>query len=259
MKRGKFGKKLRGKFGQVSMFVIIGIVILAAVLLILFYRGQFFFPATPQALEDRMNSIREHVSECIREISPEYINRIGLQGGYLATSEGTYRKDNDVPISYLCYNVEDKPNCYNRMLTLNEMESQLSEAIKNGLMTCINLRSFGRGADLQRGNLNVETEIGREEVIVTANMPVTLKRGDLVEKEEEFFATINKPLGKLYEVSQDVIDVETEFGEFDQLSYLTAIPRDFIIEKKRPYPDKLYIIIDDSGYVFQFFVQDEPS
>jgi len=32
----------------------------------------------------------------------------------------------------------------------------------------------------------------------------------------------------------------------------------FVIDKKRPYPDKLYILKSkDSDYVFQFFVQGE--
>ncbi len=246
------------KRGQITIFVIAGIVIVAAVLLLIFLRGQLFVTVTPENLPDQLFPIRDHVQDCIKDIAPDYIERIGLQGGYLSTSEGTYRLTNGIPVSYLCYNVGRSPLCYNRMLTLNHMETELSKAIAEGLQTCLDLRRFERGFSMTIGSLAVETSIGQDTVAVTANLPVTLTKDTASVSEDEFSETFEFPLGRLYDVSQDIVDIETVYGEFDQLNYMLSKRGQYVIEKQRPYPDKLYILQHkDSSYIFQFHVQGE--
>jgi hypothetical protein len=249
------------KRGQLTAFIVVGIVLVASVILVMYLRGQFFFgPVTPDNLANRMVPISEHITNCIKDLSPEEIERMGLQGGHLKTPKDTFRKQNDIPISYLCYNVEGRPQCYNRVLLISEMEEELNEAIRNKLTTCINVKSFERGFDVTTGALNVDTEIGRGNVLVSVNYPVILKKGDVIVNEENFDVNFNYPLGKLYDVTQDIINVEAEFGEFDQMSYMLVKRGQYIIEKKKPYPDKLYILkTKDSPYIFQFMIQGEPN
>ena len=66
------------------------------------------------------------------------------------------------------------------------------------------------------------------------------------------------PLGALYDVSMEIVNTESQIGEFEQLSYMLVHKGQFIIDKKKPYPDKFYILkTKDSDYKFQFFVQGE--
>ena len=248
--------------GQATTFIVLGVVVLAVVVLILYLRGQLFFgPVTPEKIEDRMEQIRQHVQNCIKEAGEDVIRRIGLQGGYLSPGAGTYKLREDIPISYLCYNIPDDIKCYNRMLTLGDMEKQLSDYLRESLRGCVlNLDKFRRGITLRVGNMDVKTDIGREQVIVDVLMNIVLQKGEVKLEENGFSYAFGYPLGKLYDVSQDIVDVEVEFGEFDQLPYMLAHRGEYVIEKKRPYPDKLYILkTRDSDYVFQFFVQGEPA
>ena len=249
------------KRGQATTFIILGIVILIVVLLLLYLRGQISFgPVTPDTLNDRMDAIANHISDCVNEVGEDPIRRIGLQGGYLSLSEDTFKLNEGVGVSYLCYNRENDPKCYNRMLTKSAMEEELSEAIQQQLATCLNINKFKRGFDILIGQNKVVTAIGPDATLVTVNLPLTLKKGDVVIKEDTFIEAFPYPLGRLYKVSQDIVDVETEAGEFDQLSYMLAHKGQFVIEKKKPYPDKLYILqTKDSDYIFQFFIQGEPT
>ena len=248
------------KRGQVTTFVILGIFIVALTILIVYLRNQYFFPATSENLNEKLAAIQGHIKDCIQNVGDEPIRRIGLQGGYLRTPSGTYRLDNDISVSYLCYNIPDKVQCSNRMLTLENMESQLNDALKESLKTCININKFERGFDLSSGVMNVNTQIGNENVLVEVVMSITLRKDEVTVKADKFSFTFDYPLGKLYDVSQDIIDVETEFGEFEQLTYMLAHRGEFVVDKKKPYPDKLYILkAKDSDYVFQFFIQGEPS
>ena len=252
---------MKEKKGQTTIFVILGIVIVAVALLLIFLRGQFFFgPVTREKLQDRFNSITDHVQGCIEKIAPDYIQRIGSQGGHLKTPDGTYRLMQDVSISYLCYNIPGKPICANRMLTLHDMEQELNDAIGQGLKTCLNLGKFKSGVDLKVGTMNVDTVIGDYDTLVRVNLPIVLSKGELSVQENSFSKSFNYPLGKLYNVAMDIVDVETQYGDFEQLTYMLAHQGQIIIDKKKPYPDKLYILnTKDSPYTFQFFIEGEPS
>jgi hypothetical protein len=258
MKRGRIQENTKG---QATGFVLLGIIILAIVILVFYLRGQFYFgPLAPRGIDERFDAITDHISTCVGDIAPDYIERIGLQGGHLKTPVDTYRLREDTTISYLCYNIEESPTCYNRLLTRGDMETELNDAIKQSLSTCLSLQKFrGGGIDLDVGTLDVLTDIGDDTVIVTVQLPITLQKGDQVSTETTFVKRLNYPLGRLYDVSQDIIDVETEFGEFEQSSYMIAHKGQYIIEKQKPYPDKLYILsMKDDSYIFQFFVQGEP-
>ena len=252
----------RGKRGQATSFVVLGLVILAVVILLVYLRGQFIFgPVTTQKLEDKgLTPIKNHITACVDKVAPDYFERIGLQGGYLSTPPDTFKKMEGVPISYLCYNIEGENACYNRYLTVENMEEQLANAIKEGLSGCINLKGFAKGADLSVGALNVAVDIGSYESLITVEMPIKIQKGDVFVEANDFSTTLDVPLGALFDVARDIIEVEATIGEFDQLAYMLIHKGQFVIDKKKPYPDKLYILTSkDSDYVFQFFVQGEPS
>ena len=249
------------KRGQITTFAIIGIIIVAAILLVLYLRGQLNIPILGLGTaQERLNDIKEHITGCIEDISEEPLRKIGLQGGHLATPEGTYRKRNDITISYLCYNIPDQSICSNSLLLLNNMEKELAQAIDQGLNNCINLESFRRGYDMTTGKRVTTVTIGKKNKTIIINLPVTLRDGETEVKENEFTALFNYPLGALYHVSQDIVNTEASLGEFEQLSYMLSKRGKYEIQKDKPYPDKLYTLhATNNDYTFQFFIQGEPN
>lgn len=252
------------KRGQVTAFVILGIVIVAVVLLLLYTRTNVFMitPST-EDLNKVMSDIRKDMVSCIAKTGDEPIRRIALQGGYLSTPEGTYRLYDDYTVSYLCYNMEKDPRCMNRMLREADMEKQLSEAIDFALSTCVDVQKFKRFGNFEittPKSWDVTTTINPESTSVEVKYPITLKsESGLALSEDTFTKMFNYPLGELYKVSQDIINFETTYGEFDQLSYMTVYHGIYRIEKLRPYPDKIYKLNkQDNSYTFQFAIKGEP-
>ncbi|MBS3144509.1 hypothetical protein J4208_02895 [Candidatus Woesearchaeota archaeon] len=249
------------KRGQTTAFVIVGIVILAVVILLFYLRGQFFFgPVTTTTLQDRLVPLETHIKDCLQDVSDEPLKRLGLQGGYLALNPGTFSSYQGQSISYLCFSQGGKATCSNRMLTTTVMEQQLSDAISQGLATCLNIGRFKRGFEMTVGQQEVVTAIGPSSIVVTLKMPLTISKEDIVIKRDSFSETFDYPLGRLYEVSQTIVDYESQYGEFEQLSYMLAHKGEYVIDKKKPYPDKVYILkTKDSPYIFQFMIQGEPT
>ena len=187
-----------GKRGQATGVIIIGLVIVAVVLILLFLRGQLtIFPVTKDNISERFAPIREHINGCLESVGDDYVKRIGLQGGYLKTPQGTFRSYSDVPISYLCYNMEDVPTCSNRMLTKEHMEEELTDAIRNDLNTCLNLGKFKKGFEMNVGKIELDVGIDSDSTKIILNMPDTISRGDAVYGEQKFENEVNAPLGRL--------------------------------------------------------------
>jgi len=253
---------MANKRGQVTLYIIVGIIIVILASLIIFNKqlglDQVVLPG--RGLD--FNPITEHIMDCTVEAATLPIYEIALKGGSL--SPASYRLYEGVTVSYLCYNMKDTPQCYNKMLTINNMEQELQDVINFNMLQCLNLNQFNTlfGSDdvTWQGNPSSEVTIQNKNVQVKVILPVTLSDGQNTLTESEFITNLNYPLGDLYEVSQDIIDVETQFGEFDQLLYMLGKNGDYTIYKQRPYPDKIYKIkLRDGDLVFQFFVEGEPG
>ncbi len=258
------------KRGQVTLFAIIGIILIILILLFLFVRNKVYIgPASVENLEAQFPQIREHIEDCITEVAEPRIRQIAAQGGYIETPQDTFNFYRNNQVSILCYNIEDKPYCRSRILRLQDMEKELSEFIKRDLQTqCLNIQAFDKtGIDLTQGPLEITTSIDQDSVLIEANTKITIRRGEAVAEESGFSALIQLPLGRLFESSRDIVNSEVQTGLFDTVLYsvtkteLTGKP--YIVQKLQPYPDKLYLIkIKDTPkvnpLVFQFFVEGEP-
>ncbi len=184
--------------------------------------------------------------DCLRIISEQRIRQIGKQGGYLNPGSTSYIVYNGEKISYLCYNIHGQENCRNRILTISDMEQDLSNAIKGDLQN-----------QCSAGNLDVEVNIELDETFVRAS-------SNSLNASKSF----PFPLGRLFEVVHDIKNNEAVTGSFDTLSYaleqtqITNLP--YMIQKLQPYPDKLYICkIKDvpspnNEFIFQFAIEGEP-
>ncbi len=76
------------KKGQVTIFIILGIIILVAVILFFFIKSRFYFgPATQERLQQEFPAIKEHIENCLKQESEPLIRKIGLQGGFLEPAE----------------------------------------------------------------------------------------------------------------------------------------------------------------------------
>ncbi len=260
------------KRGQVGIFAVIGIIVIVLVILFLFIRTRVYIgPATQQDLEAELIPIKEHIENCLLEKAEPRLRQIGLQGGYIATPENTYRLYNGNRVSFLCYNIDDKPYCRQRVLKLGDMEQQLEQVLKEELLRqCINVQSFRKlGTALRQGELRLDIIIGEDSTTINADFPISLAKGDAKAELKAFSTIINYPLGRLYNAVRDILNVEAETGSFDTTFYSyqkTQLTNKLYIAQINPiYPDELYILkikdapSEEDPYIFQFFVEGEPQ
>jgi hypothetical protein len=249
------------KRGQATLFIILGIVLVALVI--------FYFVAVKQewippvlgggSASSQMSDVDAHIRGCLAEVGTEYVTQIGLQGGYLTPGEGTYRLYNDTHVSYLCWDQVDVKTCTNRMLTVSGMEEELTDAIDDALNTCINVHDVSDDAVVAE-DWDLTVDIKRDSVELELYYPISITKGDETASEDTFSESINAPLGELYDVSQDIVNDHAVYGDFDQVIYQLSKLSRYSIYNDKPYPDVVYNLrLREGSYMFQFAIEGEEN
>ncbi len=245
------------KRAQITTFVIIAIVILAVIGLFLYARNIGLGISPERFIASKKSQIEARIDECAREQAAKVIEIIGKQGGTLTPLKAINFNSNR--LSYLCYNIPGAEECVNRVLTLGNIEAEISRYLENNLRNCIRIDDFRSNSySLQPGSLDVSSTIGQNNVLVVVDYPITLSKDSARLTLFRYSSSLKIPLGRLSLTAIDNIESEVQAGDFDPLSYM--IVHNLIrIEKHRPFPDKVYILnIRGNSYRFQFAIEGEP-
>jgi len=184
------------KRGQITIFVIIGIVIIAAVSLLLYLSskaneaklGTEFSDTTQLPIEIQQQ--KENIESCLEDKIKEAARIIGNSGGYILNK----------PTKTINYNEEEI--AYIDSISKENIQNEIQESIKE---------NFGQCKDNSDVD-NVEIEILEEKIKVNAEMPINLESGDSSVKVSFFTAEHNVKLGSMLTIienSKDNLDCMT--------------------------------------------------
>ena len=153
MKRGD--SFIVNKGGQVTVFIIAAILIVALVVLIYFLR-----PGTTVTTGFDEKSPNEFIQICIENDLEDTVNLISSQGGSVNPENFILYQDDK--IEYLCYTTEYyKPCSVQQPLLKEHIESEIENKIKSSVVNCFNelknsYESRGYTVNLRPGNVRVE-------------------------------------------------------------------------------------------------------
>ncbi len=242
------------KKGQISIFIILGLIILLVVALWLYaerLKTDSLNPKIPSQyiIKSSVKPVKIYVEECLSKVSMEPITQIGLNGGTLEPA--SFRWYDGEKYNYLA-SAGPGAGYIQSLVLRQDMEKELEDEIRNNLPGCIDLSVFERqGFSINTGPMRVNVTIGREDVRIRLDYPIMLEKDGNEMSSAEYDADIAKPLGLLYDKSIEIINSENSKGYFDQVDYMFNNDNQILIEKHRPYPDTVYNLSLDS-YTFRF-------
>jgi len=243
-----------GKRGQLTIFIILAILIVALALLI-----YFFYPklkGTPTLENDNPYS---YIQTCMQERIEETITTISKQGGdYLVNEQGLgfffYRGDY---IKFLCYTNEDFAPCVNQQPFLTEhIEEEIREVIESESENCFNslietYEDRGYNVDYKKGDLDVQ--ILPEAVVIKHNSEVVVTKGNDKQDYEDFDIKLTSSMYEILEVVNNIIIWEINVGDAISEAYMSINPYLKVEKKKKEQDVKIYIITNrNTGEVFKF-------
>jgi len=237
------------KKAQVTIFIIIAILIIAAAVLI-----YLFYPKISTTLGTQENTPQTYIQSCIEKEISNAISTVSLQGGSI--NPENYILYNDTKIEYLCYtNQYYKPCLIQQPMLKEHIETGIRNRISQNATSCFNsLKSSyerqGYTMDMRSGIVTVELLPKR--VITTFNYTLTATRGD-TQKYDSFSVILNNNLYELTAIANSILQWESNYGDSEVTAYMTYY-HDLKVEKKLMNErGKIYMITDrNTGNKFQF-------
>ncbi|MEK6816705.1 MAG: hypothetical protein AABY09_03765 [Nanoarchaeota archaeon] len=166
------------KRGQITLFVILGIIIVAVIGVGIYFRQSILQQelsaetAEEEALIPEVRDFRDSVDECLDDAIVDNILLIGIQGGYANTpGNSLYLQEEDLTIPYYY------DNGRNAAPELDKVTSELASAIDSQAESCIDTESFPKLA-IVPGQAISSVIIADEGIGVTVNYPIQVTSGD---------------------------------------------------------------------------------
>lgn len=255
------------KRGQITIFMILGFVILIVILLLFFLQDSLkeTIYGTKPMLDKKLASIKEEMQDCINDLSNSAIMQMGNQGGTLTPTN--YMLFKGEKISYLCFDFpltvidpatgKRKIGCENQMLVRSKMEKELNDYVKGQFNTCFDINAFRSSYyNLIAGKFDINITIEDDVVKYEITYPITLERKDVKVSFEELDFSQETPLGEIQKAANDILEFESTFGEFDNVGYTLLKQSKVEVFRTDLYPDTIYTVTTPGmKYKLQFAIK----
>lgn len=237
------------KRGQLTIFVIIAILVVAVVALFFVFRDNLSGgESSGQDLD--ANEVYEFIESCMYELAEKTIYDIGKGGGYSAFEDNL---DWDMYTSSLeSYYIIDR---YNFMPSKSKVESEIEKHFKRNFYVCSNEFSKFREYEIEEGNLNVEARILENRVDFEIYYPLAVRKGENSLIINDFNFEVDSRLNLIYDFVYEFIQ---EQGRDLRALCLSCIPEE--VEEEYLFVD---ILENEEGTRISFIdftqeLNDEP-
>jgi hypothetical protein len=240
------------KGGQVTIFIIIAIIIVAAGILI-----YSFYPQIKTTLGGGEKNPEAYIQTCIEQDIKDAVEKVSIQGGSVNPLNSIVYED--TKIEYLCYTEEDYLPCVVQQPMLKQhTESEIKKEIENNVDSCFTLmkESYQKGGyevDLKKGEKKIE--LLPSKIVSTFNYSLTLTKGG-TQRYDSFVVVLNNNLYELEAIANSIIEWEATYGEAEPTTYM-AYYHNLKVEKiTKGSGEKIYILTDRrTGNKFQFAIK----
>ncbi|MEK6760562.1 MAG: hypothetical protein AABX93_01415 [Nanoarchaeota archaeon] len=235
--------------GQVTIFIIIAVFIVAVVLM-----TYLFFPQVLANFGVGVQNPTAFMQGCMEDQLRTMTELISNQGGSIEPEH--YLLYNDEKIEYLCYTDESYSTCVMQQPLLKQhIESEIQRGIKTQADTCLDslkttFERRGYNVVLSDGELVVE--LLPQRIGVTFENDLTLTR-DSSERIEKINVVLNNNLYELVSIANSILNWEARYGDTETTAYMNYY-KDLKVEKNlQSDGSTIYILTDRrAGDKFQF-------
>lgn len=237
------------KKGQVTIFIIVAVVIVA--LGVLTY---MFYPQIKTTLGFGEKNPPAFIQSCLEEKIRDSVEIISSQGGSMEPEfYFNYLGDK---IEYLCYVKSYYKTCVVQQPMLKKhIEEEISAEIQEEADACFdamkeNFEKKDYSVDLKKGEMYIE--LLPEKIVVGFNHKLSLTK-DATEKYDSFKVVLNNNLYERVAIADSIINWEASYGDSEVTMYMDYY-HDLKVEKKKQSDGTtIYILTDrDSRDKFQF-------
>lgn len=197
------------KRGQVAIFIIIAIIIVAAIALFFILRGDLLGSSIPKELQP----VYSYFESCMQENLAGGVNLMETQGGYIYVPEFDRGNDNfpsssqmdfyGFPVPYWSY-IAASGIRKEQMPLKSDMEEQLSTYMADNLAKCDFNQFISQGFQVGVGEATASTKINALTTETSINVPLTVAFENVRAEKSLFKISLNTKLGQFYDTAYSI-------------------------------------------------------
>jgi len=245
------------KRGQLTIFIIIGILILAIVGVLLFLVKD----NTIKDLEENTvkpssgkEELQFFLEGCLKDITQEAIIFNSVQGGYY-----------EVPSPNMEYSWFKIPYYFEQEVLeipkLENVETELEKFIEENIVIC--LRELSSSRNVSISGMKIQTVVSSQSVITILDLPLVLYVGEEAIEMKQFRVEVPVELGRAIEIIEKIIEEQKKFPNYIRMSYITELAEEesIFIDLRHLENEVVYSLrfpkseINDNLYVFSFVIK----
>ncbi|MBW3013217.1 hypothetical protein KY340_03335 [Candidatus Woesearchaeota archaeon] len=247
------------KRGQITIYIIIGIIILLAALLIIYLT--FFRVEKPMAVPEivvkkvpmQVQPVSIFIEDCVGRVGRQGLEKMGRQAGWIDVDKPEKIFGNSFDFRYdptesdgvtfnpasplglripYWYYLRSSNRCtdckfFVRIPTIRQMEQMLDEYVKENIGSClIGLKAFEeQGFDIEQlGELNVQTTVTDYDVRFVAIYPLKITKGGSVFNLESYYVQMPVQLKRMMELGKEILrsQANQSFLEYNTMAMISA-------------------------------------
>ena len=223
------------KKGQITIFIILGIVIVSAILL-------FTLWIQPQYISKK--GVRLGFEGCVEDAVEQAISELGESAGFI-NPRFTYSYRGE-KMAYLCYTNEYYQTCTIQKPFLKQhLEEQMKIFLREQINTCYlnSIRDLkDRGFEVTEGDIDYEISIEPDFVKVNIKAPTSIRYGESGSRFVRFNVRVNSGIYEMIMITTSILQFESQLGDSDISSFMRLYPNVIIDKLKQGEGTTLYIL-----------------
>ena len=253
---------MNSKRGQVTIFLIVGIVILLVSILILYLTQD----VTERDIESEKDlsgdlvltksALISYVESCIEDVTSSSLYLLSMQGGFIYNTIDTefLAMENGL-IQYGLFNGE-------KIISKDRMEKDLSEFVNKNLPSCLNDFSSFKNAGIDVVYEGVESKVGINQQFITVIVDLSMKSylpEDEIISFSPFKIKLESKLANILDTTNEIIEIYEggmDLNKFSLLNYSPILfPYDFhttifsLHDEESEEPLTFMFAVRDDGYI----------
>ncbi|MEW6063171.1 MAG: hypothetical protein AB1571_02260 [Nanoarchaeota archaeon] len=237
------------KKGQVTLFIILGIIIITLIAFLLFIRSESL-SSFLKSISERARVVppefkpqAELIRSCLNGLGKDGLNLLGMQGGYIKVSGDPAVNYIGLNVAYLNYNSK------NMVPSLRFMESELENYIAQNAKDC--LINMSDVKIIRAGDIDANVDILNDKVSFNINWDIDIEKDDLKFQLSNFKYDVPVRLGELRDIINVMVDRQISDRDTLCLSCIVddGIKNNLYIQMYT-YNEDLIFVINDPKSVF---------
>jgi len=214
------------KRGQVTVFVIIAIVLVAGVIAVFTLNDgvRDFLSETFMGKDEKAIIIENYVNFCLEEALDKALFYNGLQGGYFITPDNSiYYESENLTLSRNIPYYLDKSK---KILTEEDLSDQLSLSVRNNFEECLDfdsLNEINSNLSYNVESISLKSILNIDQVKIELNFPVSINLGEKQILLREFNVEKETNYLLLYFLSIELTDIQLEYENAICLSCISTL------------------------------------